>query len=176
MKIASADIYEIGMPKNQTLERIYRLFLPLDFLKVKKTVDMLNGFDKIICHQYPMTYIANKAKKKYGKKINYIYHNAGVATPSLFSNPIEKIYMHLFTYLTNQTVKEADGAISISRYLADVLKKETGLDSSIEYVKIDKKRFHLGIDGKKIRQKYKIGNSPVCLYVGRISPHKGIHL
>ena len=57
------------------------------------------------------------------------------------------------------------------------LKKETGLDSFVKYIDIDKKRFHQGINGDKIRKKYNIDNQEsVFLYVGRISPHKSIDL
>ena len=38
-----------------------------------------------------------------------------------------------------------------------------------------KKRFRKK-DGSAIRKKFKLNKSPVLLYVGRISPHKGIHI
>ena len=56
------------------------------------------------------------------------------------------------------------------------MKKETGINSKVEYVQIDKKRFSKKLSGKKIRKKYNLKNEPICLYVGRISPHKGVHL
>ena len=42
--------------------------------------------------------------------------------------------------------------------------------------RIDTNRFHEGIDGSVIRDKYNLGKAPLVLYVGRISPHKGVHL
>jgi 1,2-diacylglycerol 3-alpha-glucosyltransferase len=84
--------------------------------------------------------------------------------------------MRIFRFFTNRTAKKADSAVSISNFLKKELKKETGLDSKIVYDPIDRKRFHSGINGSKIRKKYNLGKNPVCLYVGRISPHKGIHL
>jgi len=174
MKTKYASVIEIGMPRNPTFERVYRLFFFLDFLKISRIVNSLKGFDKIICHQYPMTIIASKARKKFG--IHYTYYDAGVAYPELFQNFTERNYMKLFRYLTIKTVKNVDDAISISEFLSDVLKKETGLESRVEYVEIDRNRFHKGVIGERIRKKYDLGNSPVCLYVGRISPHKGIHI
>jgi 1,2-diacylglycerol 3-alpha-glucosyltransferase len=173
MQTKYAKVIEIELPKNPALERIYRLIFFIDFIKIRRTVKMLKGFDKIICHQYPMTILGSKAKKKY--RSFFIYHNAGVAFPNLFSNPIEKVYMALFNFFTNKSIKNVDKAISISKFLRDVLKKETGIKSNVEYVSIDKKRFHKGIDGSKIRVKYGLGKDSLCLYVGRISPHKGIH-
>jgi 1,2-diacylglycerol 3-alpha-glucosyltransferase len=174
IKTKYVKVVEIGMPKNPTLERIYRLFFFLDFIKINKIVKQLKSFDRIICHQYPMTIIASKSKKKY--RIHYTYHDAGVAFPELFTNVAERIYMRLFKHFTIQTVKNADSAISISKFLSEILLKETGLKSKVEYVKIDEKRFKKGIKKGKIRKKYNLGNDPTCLYVGRISPHKGIHL
>ena len=43
----------------------------------------------------------------------------------------------------------------VSKFLSEILKKESGQESRIEYVKIDKKRFKKGIDEVKIRKKYK---------------------
>lgn len=174
MQTKYADVVEIGMPKNPTIERIYRLFFFIDFPKINKVIRMLEGFDKIICHQYPMTIIGSKAKKRTGA--HYIYYDAGVAFPSLFTNPLEKNYMRLFNLLTNNSIKNADEVISISKFLQKVLENETGIKSKVEYVSIDKKRFHKGIDQNKIREKYNLKEDPICLYVGRISPHKGIHL
>ena len=167
-------VIEIGMPKNQFLERIYRLFFFFDFLKIKKYGKMLENYDVAISHSYPMNLLALYAKKHY--KTGYVYHNHGVAFPYLFKNPLERAYMELFKIINNMTIKKADSANSISRFLQKELKEETGINSKIVYDPIDKKRFHTGINGKRVRKAYKLGNNPVCLYVGRISPHKGIHL
>jgi 1,2-diacylglycerol 3-alpha-glucosyltransferase len=174
IKTKYADIVRIGMPKNPTIERLYRLLFFMDIFKINRILKKLEGFDKIICHQYPMTIIGSKARKKLG--ITFIYHNAGIAFPELFTNILERNYMRLFNFFTNKSIKNVDKVISISRFLSDELEKETGIKSKVEYVKIDKKRFHKGIDKTVIRKKYNLKNYPVCLYVGRISPHKGIHL
>jgi len=170
----NVKIIEIGMPKNHTFERIYRLLFFLDFKKINKYVKMLKGYDLVISHQYPMNVIALRAKNKYGLK--YVYHNQGVAYPELFRSVIERVYMRIFRWLTNFTAKRADEAVSISKFLQRELKNETGKDSRIVYDTINRERFHSGISGERIRKKYGFGNKPICLYVGRISPHKGIHL
>jgi len=167
-------VIEMGMPKNPFLQRIYRLLFFLDFSKIKKYGKMLKDYDVAVSHQYPINLIALYAKKHY--KTKYVYHNHGVAFPYLFKNPLERIYMESFKIISNMSIKNVDTAISISRFLQKELKKETGIDSKVVYDPIDKKRFHKNVNGKKIREKYKLGKDPVCLYVGRISPHKGIHL
>ncbi len=167
-------VYSMGMPKNPTLERLYRLFMFLDIKKVNRYSRILKDYDLIISHLYPMNILAYKAKKK-NKKLKYIFHNAGVGITETYSF-LEKMYLRLFNYLTNLTIRNADQIISISDFLRRQLKKETGMDGKVEYVPIDKKRFHKGVDNKKIRKRYNLGKDPVFLYVGRISPHKGIHL
>jgi 1,2-diacylglycerol 3-alpha-glucosyltransferase len=174
IKPAKAKIIEIGMPKKSFFERVYRLFFFADFMKIRKYGKKLKNYDIVISHSYPMNLLAIYAKKHY--KVRYVFHNHGVAYPELFDGFLERAYLRAFIFFTNHTVKKADEAISISKYLKKELKKETGLESKVVYDKIDKKRFHKGLSGKKIRQEYGLGNDPVCLYVGRISPHKGIHL
>lgn len=174
IKPKKVGLYILGIPKNPLLERLYRLFMFIDIKKVRKYTNILKNYDIIISHLYPMNIFAYKAKKK-NKKLKYIYHNAGVGIVGTYSF-LEKLYLKIFNHLTNITIRNADEVISISNFLRKKLKRETGIDSKVEYIHIDKKRFHKGINGKIIRKKYKIKNEPVLLYVGRISPHKGIHL
>ena len=174
MRPRHAKLVELGMPKSLLLQRLYRLFFFMDFVKIDRAVRMLKGYDLMICHLYPMTLIATEARKRY--RIKYTYYNAGVAEPAAFSSLAERAYMRLFTYLTNESVSNADSAVSISRYLQGKLKRETGLNSTVEHVFVDKKRFNKRNSGAAIRRKYKLGRSPVMLYVGRLSPHKGVHI
>ena len=84
--------------------------------------------------------------------------------------------MSLFSFFTNITLKNADEAYSVSTYLKEDLKKASNLDSRVVYNKIDAKRFNKKIKGDKIIKKYNLKNKKTLLYVGRIAPHKGIHL
>lgn len=167
-------LYVLGMPKNPFLERLYRLFMFFDIKKVRKYTEILEDYDIIISHLYPMNIFAYRAKKK-NKKLRYIYHNAGIGITETYSF-FEKLYLKLFKYLTNITIRNVDEVISISNFLRNELKKETGINSKVEYIQIDKKRFHKGIDESRVRKKYGIKDEPVFLYVGRISPHKGMDL
>ncbi|MBW2996339.1 glycosyltransferase family 4 protein [Candidatus Woesearchaeota archaeon] len=176
LKPKRARLIEWGMPKSGFFERIYRLLFFLFRGKIKRYARQLKDFDKVIAYFYPMTWVASKAKKKYG--IKYTYWNAGVAYPRLFRGFFERLYMRLFIFFVGRSVKNADSAISISKFMQGELKRETGLDSDVKYIEIDKKRFHKDVSGGEVvRKKYNIGEKdPVFLYVGRISPHKGVHL
>jgi 1,2-diacylglycerol 3-alpha-glucosyltransferase len=173
IKPKKAGLYVLGMPKNPILERFYRLFMFFDVKKIRKYTAILKNYDIIISHLYPMNILAYRAKRK-NKRLKYIYHNAGVGIVETYSF-FEKFYLRIFNYFTNKTIKNADQVISISNFLRKELKKETGIDSKVQYVPIDKKRFHKGISGNKIRKKYNIKNE-LFLYIGRVSPHKGVHL
>ncbi len=175
------DVEILGMPKNPMLERLYRLLFFLDVAKVARIANRLQQFDEAISFLYPMTLPAMLAKKRMGQRLKYTYYDVGVAYPQLFDSFAEKIYMKIFAAFTRMTVKNADAAISISRFCSSELKKETGLDSTVKYVKIDTKRFNKNTAAKRkkeaaaVAKKYGL-KKPVLLYVGRISPHKGVHL
>jgi 1,2-diacylglycerol 3-alpha-glucosyltransferase len=164
----------MGMPKRLFWQRVYRLIFPVDIIKAVKWVPRLKLFDIVYAHQYPMTWLAYLARKFYG--IRYIYYDYGFAPPQTFSNFIERTYWRIFTVLSCWTAKSAVEAITISEYLQQQLKRDTGLTGKIVYPQINTQRFHSRDDGPLIRQKYNIGNAPLVLYVGRISPTKGIHL
>ncbi len=160
-----------GMPRNPTLERLYRLFFFLD-IRLIKYVKEMKRYDRLISFLYPMTIIATTAQKYYN--VRYTYYNMGVAYPHLFSKQSERIYMHIFNTFTNFTVKNANDAISISEFLKKELQRETGLKSRVKPVYVDKN--YGDVKQKEVAKlRRKLGNKTV-LFVGRLSPHKGVHL
>ena len=163
----------LGMPKSMALQRLHRLLFFLDIKKVNNAAKNLKDYDLVISHFYPMNLIAAKARRKYGTK--YVYHNHGISYTRLFSSPAEKIYMILFRLFNNLSLRNTDSAVSVSKFLKDELKKETGIESRVEYNRIDS-RYKKGINGNKIRKKLGIKSSEKLLFfIGRLSPHKNIH-
>src|SRR3989338_3688801 len=163
----------LGMPKSLFLQRLYRLFFFLDFIKISNAVKKLKGYDTVISHFYPMNIIACKAKKKYGLK--YVFYNHGIGHKELFRNAFEKTYIKLFSIFSRNSIMPADECISISRFMQSELKKETGRDSAVVYNKINP-RFKRGINGNPIRKRLGIKNNEKLLFfIGRLSPHKNIH-
>ena len=132
----------MGMPQNPIWQRLYRLTMPLNICKGLKWVPRLKDFDVIYSHHYPLNWLAYLAKRFYGVK--FVYYNYGMINPGLYSNLVEKAYMKIFNLLANWTIKRADGAISISQYVQQELKEETGLASEVVYPSIDATRFHEG--------------------------------
>ena len=66
LKAEGADLFVLGMPKSLFWERVYRLIFPLDIFKTAKWLPRLKGFDEVIVHLYPLTWLASLAKKFYG--------------------------------------------------------------------------------------------------------------
>tara|TARA_Y100000310_G_C20703195_1_gene832035 strand:- start:11390 stop:12496 length:1107 start_codon:yes stop_codon:yes gene_type:complete len=168
------EVEVLGMPKHLIAQRLYRLFFFLDFGKIKQTSEKLRYYDIVISHFYPMNLIASKARKKFN--IQYIYHNHGIGHNHLFRSQLEIFYMKLFSFFNKLSLKNVDSAISISKFLKQELKKETGLNSKVVYNKINK-RFRKGINGNRIRKKLNIkSKDKVLFFIGRLSPHKNVHI
>ena len=167
-------IIVMGMPRNPMLQRIYRLAMPLNIGKALKWVPRLREFDVIYSHHYPMNWLAYLAKRFYGVK--FVYYNHGTIDSTFFPGLVQKAYAGIFGLLANWTIKKADSAISVSCDIQHQLKEETGLDSEVVYNKVDTTKFHEGLDGSSLRQKYNLGDRPLILFIGRIVPYKGLHL
>ncbi len=169
-------IYEIKIFKNLLFERIYRLLFFLDIFTISKYSKIISSYDIVYSHFYPMNVIAYFAKKR-NPNLKYIYYNHGVADTITFSKFYEKIYIKLIKILNNISIGNTDEVISISKYLGNILKKETGKSSKIIYDKIDKDRYNKKPSNLDIRKKYNLPkDSFIILYVGRISPHKKVDL
>jgi len=173
-KPKTAKLRVMGMPKSLFWQRVYRLIFPCDLIKIFKWLPKLKDFDLIIAHLYPMTVLAFLAKKFYGVK--YTFWNHGVVSPDLFTKLHEKVYLKMNKFLTKVTTRNADRVVSVSEYLREEFKSYTGMDSEVIYNTIDRHRFHQGISGIRVRQKYNLGDAPMILSVGRLSPSKGFHL
>ncbi len=166
----------IGAPKSTLLRRLYFLFFPLDIFKIVKYVKILKNFDLIVCHHYPLNWLAYLAKRIYG--IEYIAYTHGMLPPEKRSTFHERLYTRLMWRMWLKTLSNADKLICVSEFLRNELKKNK-IDienTEIRYNTIDSSRFHKGIDGSKIRNKYGIGTDPLILFVGVVTYTKGVHL
>lgn len=168
-------VMNIGMPKSLFWQRVYRLFLfPLHRSKIAATMRRIGKQDTVYCHQYPLNALAEAMQHQWGT--HYIYYNHGIPPAYTFSTWVEKTYITLFRWLTNRSLREPDEIISISSFLAEVCKKETGRVSRVIHDTVDKERFREAVSGDEVRQQLEINQAPMLLTVGRLSPHKGLHL
>jgi len=164
----------IWCPIIPLLRRVYHLFFFLDIVNFIICLFNLRGYNIIISHVASMNWLAYFAKKLYGASFVY-YNHETIIDPNIYQSLIKKIYVKLYR-IHYYSIKKADLVISISRYSQRLLKKELDVDSVVIYNKIDINRFYRELDSLYIRKKYNLGTSPVILFVGRLSPHKGVHL
>lgn len=168
------NVVELGMPKIRALGQIYKLFFFIDVVKVWKAVQMMKGHDEMYAHYYPMTLISSLARKLQG--IRYVYYNHAIVTPSLYKR--KAVYINILKILTNLTIKNADFAISVSKFAKNALKRDSGLESIVRYNKVDKKKYNKRLNKRIIAaiiRKHGL-KRPIILYVGSSLPHKGIPL
>lgn len=167
------ELQKLRLPKSLLLQRIYRLLFFFDRNALRTSSTILESFDVVFSHQYPMNSIALEAKRRYGVK--YVYYDHGIPPNNVFGSFIDRFYIGIFRFFANRTIRQADAAISISHYLQKVLEEQTGIKSEVIYDHADGTRFHQHLDGQVIRKKYQLTHEPIIFYVGRISPHKAVH-
>lgn len=169
-----ADLFVMGMPRASFWEKVYRLLFPLDLLKTARWLPRLKGFDVVIVHLYPLTWLGYLAKKVYGVCYTLWYH--GIMDPQCFPRLYERVYIRLHILGTRLTVRNADRAVAVSRYAAGELTRYTGLESEVVYNRVELEGFHPGIDGTEVRERHCLGDDPVILFVGMLRPVKGVSL
>ncbi len=165
-------VVSLGMPSSPLLQRLYRLFFFID-RKNLNAYSMLKGYDKVIAHFYPMTWLSYETKKYHNTK--YVYWDHGINTTGLLDSIPQKMYMWLFKVFNNWTLRNVDEVYSVSKFLSNELWKQSGIKSKVVYNSIDTRRFNKKADGAAIRKKYMLQNKKIFLYVGRLAPHKGVH-
>lgn len=173
--LKSGELEVLKNPRNLYFRAIYRILFPLDILKTIKCVLRFKVFDVVIAHHYPMTYLAYFAKNFY-KDILYIFWNHGQPRSELHHRRLLSLLQKIVDFLEVLTVKNANYVVSVSKFSRDELNERVGLDSIVIYNKIDIEKFGKDSDGRAVRNKYGIGNDPLILFVGRVVPHKAIHL
>ena len=118
---------------------------------LRKSHEKIKGFDLIICHYFPSSYTALRAKKKFN--IPYILHlhhppqflyNADLAWAKntfkrQFSFAIGKIFRPVLRALDNYCVRNADGYFAESKIVQKIIKETYKIDSKVLYPTINEK-------------------------------------
>jgi len=170
-----ANLNIIGVPKHFILKILHNLFLPLNFWKSIMWCRELKDFDVLIAHQHCVAWLSYLAKRLYGTKFIY-YNHPVVSINELFPGFWYQKYMQINEKLHQFLAKRADHVVSISEYARKILLEEIGVDSVVIYNKVDHRKFHPNLDGKRIRDRYNLGDSPIILFVGRVVPSKRLNL
>ena len=137
-----------------------------------KKVLMEEDMDIVHAHVPPplSAYYAAKICKK--KKIPYIitYH-CDLDIPGLIGSAVTGIYRRTFGAYT---VKHANKIIVTTRSYADTSRSIWRYDPIVIPNAVDTVTFNPRVNGQKIREKLKLGNGEMILFVGRLVRHKGV--
>lgn len=174
---ASSDLMNgvdtLVLPKTRSiqLERIRRIYPFLRPSTRHSLVSQLEWCDTFYAEQYPWSVVGVWAKRS-GKQ--FIQMNHGVADPKTFHAWHHQIYVRLINWLALRTGSQAHEAWSVSSELAQDWQRLTGQKSRVyrpepTWVKAIPRR-----TPQQARQEL-FEQQPFFLFVGRISPHKGIH-
>jgi len=159
------------------IEDFYRAFFSINPFTATPTILKLKYFDLIIIHQGNLAMLGYICKMLWGSKVIFWNHHIGEPSFNLtYLDVLRNIYSTVFSNFFLKIIKNFDLIVSVSHFSRKKLKEIAGLDSIVIYNRIDSQRFRKGLDGKIIRKIHGISDEdPVILYVGRITPHKGIH-
>jgi glycosyltransferase involved in cell wall biosynthesis len=138
----------------------------------------LSGIEQIdVVHtQYHPDIIAGNWMHEFKRRPHvFTYH--GFAPITIWRNPFQKLKMIDHRIGTFFSVRLGlDKIIAVSNFLKNELVRWYHLDSELIHVVyngVDLERFSPEVDGRKVRETYSIGNSPVVAFVGRLAPYKG---
>jgi 1,2-diacylglycerol 3-alpha-glucosyltransferase len=134
----------------------------------------LSKYDVVISNYPTIAAIKTGVKISKEQKIPHVVIDYGVAEAEHFKNLRARIAHYIGIKSMKKHYAEADAIFSISRFLQENVKK-LGLKSEVIYGGIDFKRFQ---KEKKtgIVQKLNLKEGMYAVFIGRASPHKGIHL
>jgi 1,2-diacylglycerol 3-alpha-glucosyltransferase len=171
------DVYIISPVSDVKTKNVLRTDWALNIPVVKHflpyRISHLPKLDIIVSNYPPISAIKTAIKIGKMEKIPHVLIDYGVAEPKHFekraylSHAIGRSEMK--RYYT-----KADKILSISRYLRSEV-RDMGLESSVILGGIDYKKFQKR-KSTGILKKNKLSKNKYALFVGRISPHKGIHL
>jgi glycosyltransferase involved in cell wall biosynthesis len=168
------EVVELYSPEGEYLTRIYRVVWPLLVLPLLALIGRLRTFDTLISHKYPFN-VACAGTALLGP--TYVYYDHGVAPPEMYDGRIEKVYSKLMRKLQAVSARPATTVIAISQFIAAELVEEWGPQATaIVYNSPSEFLQEYDPDLRDIRSYHDIPDeSPVVLFVGRITKHKNVH-
>jgi len=140
------------------------------------TVRAVRDFDLVHTQYHPSIIAGNLLHKIRGLPHVFTYH--GFAPIHLWNNPFQKLKMidhRVGTYFSLRC--GLDRIVAVSHFLKRELVRNYRIEEQlIEVIHngVDLERFNPKADGRKVRDSYKIGNDPLVMFIGRLTPYKGV--
>jgi 1,2-diacylglycerol 3-alpha-glucosyltransferase len=113
------------------------------------------------------------ANEKFGTPHVFTYH--GITDPRFFRNKRRKLKRELEVRALDTAVDGISTVITPTHWLAQDFTTRFGAKQTCVIPNgVDLGRFSPSASGTRIREQFGVENAPLVLYLGRITPHKGI--
>jgi glycosyltransferase involved in cell wall biosynthesis len=142
-----------------------------------RALRFLEQYDLIHTQYHPCIFVGNVAAKFAKMPHVFTYHGfAPVRTWRSYKQKMKMIDHRIGAFFALRP--EIDRIITVSHFLKEELMAKYFVEEAkiqVIYNGVDSERFNPHVNGKSIRESYKLGNRPVVLYLGRLNLYKGVH-
>jgi 1,2-diacylglycerol 3-alpha-glucosyltransferase len=156
----------------------YRLAL----LPTKRELEFLQGHDVEIIHSHGIAFMGLKglwaAREMETPLVETFHTNVLEALPyyatyakSRFVRGLVALYLRHFLHHCGGVVAPSSAILKELHALAPRIRVSEVIPTGI-----DTTRFHPGVDGREVRDRWEVDGADLILYVGRVAPEKGIDL
>lgn len=167
--LLTSRIYEINF-RGEHVPFFRNLIFPFKSLKV------LEKFDLIHTQYHPCIFAGNVAANFFEKLHVFTYHGFAPIRPwRSYRQKLKMVDHRIGTFFALHL--KVDRIIAVSNFLKKELTTKYFVEEDkirVIYNGVDTKRFNPRISGTSIRKAYKLKDSPVVLYLGRLAPYKGV--
>jgi len=140
------------------------------------SLSTLKKFDLIHTQYHPGIFAGNAAAKFLRKPHVFTYHGfAPIRSWRNYKQKLKMIDHRLGTFLALRS--KISKIITVSHFLEEELMKKYFVQKDeirVVYNGVDADRFNPNLSSNNIKKLYKLENCPVVLYLGRLSPYKGL--
>lgn len=136
----------------------------------------LADFDVIHTQYHPGIFAGNVAAEFQGKPHVFTFHGfAPVRAWRSYRQRLKMVDHRVGTFLALRS--KVDKIITVSHFLKEELMKRYFVERDkirVIYNGVDTERFNPTVNGRSMRECYKLENCPTVLYLGRLAPYKGV--
>jgi len=141
-----------------------------------RSLSILKNFDVIHTQYHPGIFAGNTAAKLLKKPHVFTYHGfAPIRSWRNYKQKLKMIDHRVGTFLALRS--KICKIITVSHFLEEELMQKYFVKKDkirVAYNGVDAERFNRNVNCDSIKKLYKLGDSPVVLYLGRLSPYKGL--
>ncbi|WP_247000830.1 glycosyltransferase family 4 protein [Halosolutus gelatinilyticus] len=158
--VTEVDSDVVSLGNDALSSRMRRAEYFVNPLRIGRSALELKDEDLLIVHQPILTIPAVLTQ--------YLFD-----TPVVFVNHRSPVDEGAFLHPLHELASLSDTVVSVSKYSRDGFANRYGVTGPVIYNTVGGS-YNENVDGSAVRRKHSLGDDPVILYVGRISPEKNI--